>query len=178
MSARSEEPSWRLPDQAEAGPERRRVKPVHALVASLVALALLCCGGAAALGAFTGGGGKQPGAAAGTSQPSASPETGISDATEKATPAIKKATTAAKPRATSSRPKPKPTTRKPTPTTPAPTTRTPSPAPTPTTTAPPGPIVRAGAFCAPEGAIGYTAKGKKMRCTRRDGEARARWRAA
>ncbi|GGM83226.1 hypothetical protein GCM10007977_100710 [Dactylosporangium sucinum] len=53
--------------------------------------------------------------------------------------------------------------------------------PAPKTTAPGGgggPIVTPGAFCSPEGAIGYTSKGTKMRCTRKPGEDRARWRAA
>lgn len=51
----------------------------------------------------------------------------------------------------------------------------------PKTTAPAGGggnIVHAGAFCSPEGATGHTSTGKLMRCTRKAGEDRARWRAA
>lgn len=82
-----------------------------------------------------------------------------------------------------------PTTRAPAPRTvaPAPTTR-PKPAPTtvrpkpaPTRTTPPPPpaaAVHPGAFCSPEGATGHTAKGTLMRCTRKPGEDRARWRKA
>lgn len=66
----------------------------------------------------------------------------------------------------------------------APTTKpaapkTTKPAP-PKTTAPahPGPIVHPGAFCSPEGAIGYTSAGTRMRCTLKAGEKQPRWRAA
>ena len=38
--------------------------------------------------------------------------------------------------------------------------------------------VHPGAFCSPEGAYGRTVKGTLMRCTRKAGEERARWRAA
>jgi hypothetical protein len=49
----------------------------------------------------------------------------------------------------------------------------------PTHTAPPpARVVHPGAYCAPEGATGRTAKGTLMRCTLKDGEARARWRRA
>jgi hypothetical protein len=52
------------------------------------------------------------------------------------------------------------------------------PAP-PKTTAPAGGAanVHPGAFCSPEGAIGHTSTGTLMRCTRKAGEDRPRWRA-
>ncbi|MEU8334717.1 hypothetical protein [Micromonospora tulbaghiae] len=52
--------------------------------------------------------------------------------------------------------------------------------PKPTTAKPPSGQqgVHPGAFCTPVGAIGYTSKGTKMRCTKKDGDIRARWRAA
>ncbi|WP_344501480.1 hypothetical protein [Dactylosporangium maewongense] len=59
-----------------------------------------------------------------------------------------------------------------------PTTTKPAP---PKTTAPAGGgnnNVHPGAFCSPEGAIGHTSTGTLMRCTRKPGEDRARWRAA
>jgi hypothetical protein len=71
--------------------------------------------------------------------------------------------------------------------TPAVTTKIPAPAktttkpPAPKTTAPAGnPIgaVHPGAFCSPEGAIGYTSAGTRMRCTLKAGEKQPRWRAA
>ncbi|WP_426509370.1 hypothetical protein ACPPVO_01380 [Dactylosporangium sp. McL0621] len=69
------------------------------------------------------------------------------------------------------------------------TTKNPTPAKTKTTTKPPapkttapagGPVgnVHPGAFCSPEGAIGYTSAGTRMRCTRNAGENQPRWRAA
>jgi outer membrane biosynthesis protein TonB len=74
-------------------------------------------------------------------------------------------TPSAKPKQATTRPKPKPTTKKP-------TTK-------PTSKPPSGQQgVHPGAFCTPEGATGYTSKGTKMRCTRKSGEDRARWRAA
>jgi outer membrane biosynthesis protein TonB len=85
------------------------------------------------------------------------------------TPAPAVTTVKPRPKATTSKPSPRPT--------PKPTTKKPSPAPT---TKPPSGQqgVHPGAFCAPEGAIGYTSKGTRMRCTRKAGEDRARWRAA
>ncbi|WP_433213167.1 hypothetical protein ACQP00_01475 [Dactylosporangium sp. CS-047395] len=76
---------------------------------------------------------------------------------------------------TTTRPAPAKTTTKP----PAPKTTAPA---APKTTAPPagGPVgnVTPGAFCSPEGAIGYTSKGTMMRCTQKPGEKQPRWRAA
>ncbi|MFG1842853.1 hypothetical protein ACGFH8_31005 [Micromonospora sp. NPDC049175] len=67
-------------------------------------------------------------------------------------------------------------------TAPKPKTTTVKPKPKPTTAKPSTPSVRQGvhpgAFCAPEGARGVTSKGTPMRCTRKAGEERARWRAA
>ena len=167
MAGPGSEPSWRLPVQADpAGQGGRRVKPVHAVLASLLALALLCCGGTAAVALFRGGD-KKPAAGAETIQATTAPPTETTAPTTRATKgtvATHTPTRKPSPRQTTHKPTPKPTTRKPT--------------PPPTTTAPPGPIVHPGAFCAPVGAIGYTIKGKLMRCTRKDGEDRARWRAA
>jgi hypothetical protein len=53
------------------------------------------------------------------------------------------------------------------------------PRPKPTTTKPAGRRgVHPGAFCTPEGAIGYTTAGTRMRCTAKAGEDQARWRRA
>lgn len=59
----------------------------------------------------------------------------------------------------------------------------PIPAPVPTRTPTPqapSPIqgVHPGAFCAPQGALGYTSAGTLMRCSFKSGDIRARWRAA
>jgi hypothetical protein len=171
VSAGSPEPSWQLPLPPDSGPEQRRVKPVHLLVGSLLALTLLCCGGAAAVEVFTGGEADKTGAATGTPSGSATP----SDPT---TSAVKAAVaTSPTPSATPKKtPKRKPSTPRPTT---APTTRPPTktPSPTPTATTPTLPIVRAGAFCSPVGAFGITAKGKLMRCTRESEDERPRWRA-
>jgi len=174
MSANSPDPSWQLPLPPDSGPERRRVKPVHLLLGSLLALALLCCGGAAAVEVFTGGKSGKPGAAAikDPAVPSDEPTTSAvkaavaPSATPSATP-----TPTTTPRK-SSTPKPTPTTRKPTT---EPPTRPPTKAPTPTKS--PLPIVRPGTFCAPVGALGITARGKLMRCTRLSEDDRPRWRA-
>ena len=164
------EEEWRLPDQAESVGGARKVKPAHAVLGSLLALVLLCCGGTAAVRALTGGSGDATGAAT-WQQPSTAPPVTTQPAPP--LPTVPVRTTSAKP--SKSKKSKKPTTR---PTTRKPTTRpTTSPTATPTTTAP-GPIVRAGAFCSPVGAIGVTVTGKLMRCTRRAGEERARWRAA
>ncbi|MCU7722674.1 hypothetical protein ODJ79_03005 [Actinoplanes sp. KI2] len=102
--------------------------------------------------------------------------TPAADATTEATPATESTgapakTAAAIPKATPTthKPSPKPTTHKP----------SPKPSPKPTTKPPSGQMgVHPGAFCSPEGAIGYTSKGTRMRCTLKAGEDRARWRAA
>jgi cell division septation protein DedD len=178
MSASGPDPSWQLPLPPDSGPEQRRVKPAHLLLGTLLALALLCCGGAVAVEVFTSGKSGKTGAAAGIKDPAVPSD-------DPATPAAK--TAAAKTAATTSpapsglpskSAKPKPATRKPTtrPTT-GPPTRTPAPTPTPTATTPVLPIVRAGAFCAPVGAFGITARGKLMRCTRESEDERPRWRA-
>jgi len=174
VSANSPDPSWQLPLPPDSGPERRRVKPVHLLLGSLLALALLCCGGAVAVEVFTGGKSGKSGAAAikDPAVPSDEPTTSAVKGT---------VATSATPSATPSRsstPRPQPTTRKPT-TEPAtrPPTRSPAPTPTPTPTTPGLPIVRAGTFCSPVGALGITARGKLMRCTRLSEDDRPRWRA-
>jgi outer membrane biosynthesis protein TonB len=77
-----------------------------------------------------------------------------------AKPAVKSTTRKPAVKATTHQPAPKPTTKKPT--------------PKPTTAG----AVHPGAFCSPEGATGRTSKGTPMRCTRKAGEDRARWRAA
>jgi hypothetical protein len=48
----------------------------------------------------------------------------------------------------------------------------------PTRTTPPARAVHPGAYCTPEGATGHTTAGTLMRCTRKAGETRARWRRA
>jgi len=104
-----------------------------------------------------------------TTAPAADPTTEATPPGEPATTAaVKRATT--KPKlAVTTKPAAKPTTHKP----------SPKPSPKPTTKPPSGQQgVHPGAFCSPEGAIGYTSKGTKMRCTRKAGEDRARWRAA
>ena len=171
MSASSPDPSWQLPLPPDSEPERRRVKPVHLLLGSLLALALLCCGGAAAVEVFTGGKADKAGASAapsGPAEPSDAPTTSAVKAAVATSP-----TPSATPKKSA---KPKPTTPKPTT---APTTRPPTtnPAPTPTRTTPTLPIVRAGSICAPVGAFGITAKGQLMRCTRESEDERPRWRA-
>jgi outer membrane biosynthesis protein TonB len=121
-------------------------------------------------------------AAASTTSPTVAPAF-TDDATDTADPAVAvlpttpaPATTAAKPAATT-KPAVKPTTHQPAP---KPTTKkpTPKPKPKPTTEPPAGPIVHPGAFCKPEGAIGFTSKGTRMRCTLKAGEKQPRWRAA
>ena len=170
VSASSPEPSWQLPLPPDSGPEQRRVKPAHLLLGTLLALALLCCGGAAAVEVFTGHNSDKSSATATTSPstPSDDPATSAVKAAVATSP-----TPSATPKKTS---KPKPATHKPTT---APTSRPPTrtPSPTPTATTPTLPIVRAGAFCAPVGAFGITAKGKLMRCTRQSADERPRWRA-
>ncbi|MEW1951982.1 HNH endonuclease family protein [Terrabacter sp. NPDC080008] len=61
----------------------------------------------------------------------------------------------------------------------------PAPAPPPAPKPAPKPAspatvqgVHPGAFCAPQGALGYTVKGTLMRCTFKSGDIRARWRSA
>lgn len=55
----------------------------------------------------------------------------------------------------------------------------PTTAPKPTSEAPrPQRGVHPGAFCSPEGALGYTSKGTLMRCSTKPGDSRARWRRA
>ncbi|GHJ17666.1 hypothetical protein TPA0908_56610 [Micromonospora sp. AKA38] len=81
------------------------------------------------------------------------------------------------PRTAAARPTPKP---KPTRTSPRPTPKRTTSAPR--TTKPSHSTVQGsvhpGAFCKPEGALGHTAKGTLMRCTRKAGEDQPRWRAA
>jgi hypothetical protein len=124
------------------------------------------CGGVAVLVAF--GKPKQtPASRSGTwrsvgdaNQPDRSPQTG--DDPPSASPSV------APSPGTASRPSPKPASRNPGSTT--------EPAPEPK--APAAVTVRQGAACSPEGAIGFTAKGTRLRCTRKGGEPRFRWRFA
>lgn len=67
---------------------------------------------------------------------------------------------------------------KPSPAKPRPHVTTTKPKPKPTTKPPAAGAVHPGAFCAPEGALGHTTTGTLMRCTRKAGEDRARWRKA
>jgi hypothetical protein len=54
----------------------------------------------------------------------------------------------------------------------------PRPAPAPAPKPAPVPGVHPGAFCSPQGGLGYTVKGTLMRCSTKAGDSRARWRAA
>ena len=156
------EPEWRLPDQPDPDPGGR---PVHAVLISLLALVVLCCGGVGVVRTATGGDdAPDTGAVAGDwREPAPVARTTTTAAVlPLPTVAVRTSASTAPPKRTK-----RPATKKP---------RT-KPTPSPTVTAQ-GPIVRAGAFCSPVGAIGYTEKGTMMRCTRRLGEIRARWRAA
>ncbi|MEU0560008.1 hypothetical protein [Dactylosporangium sp. NPDC006015] len=133
--------------------------------AVIVLLALAGCGSTAKPGT-------QSVAAAGSASPSVSASVSDSPSPSPSPSASPSASVAASVPATGV-PAPKTTTgaAKPTTTKPAP----------PKTTAPAGGgnnNVHPGAFCSPEGAIGHTSTGTLMRCTRKPGEDRARWRAA
>ncbi|MGI5181104.1 hypothetical protein ACQEVZ_32830 [Dactylosporangium sp. CA-152071] len=133
--------------------------------AVIVLLALAGCGSTAKPGT-------QSVAAAGSASPSVSASASDSPSPSPSPSASPSASVAASVPATGV-PAPKTTTgaAKPTTTKPAP----------PKTTAPAGGgnnNVHPGAFCSPEGAIGHTSTGTLMRCTRKPGEDRARWRAA
>jgi hypothetical protein len=136
---------------------------------TVLALIALCFGGAAALSPFLDDPADTPKLAS-TDAPRpllATPE----QTTVSATPAgTRKATPSHTVKAS-----PKPT-RKVTKPAPRPTTRKPTPKPTHTTSTRKG--VHPGAFCTPEGARGTTSAGTAMRCTRKTGEDRARWRKA
>jgi hypothetical protein len=159
------EPEWRLPDQPDPAPGRR---PVHAVLISLVALAVLCCGGVGAVRALTGGDSPEAGPVSGEWREATPSAPAALLPVPRVPVRISVSKTPKAPKASRTK---RPSTRPATKATKTPTRR---PAPAPTAA---GPIVRAGAFCAPVGAIGYTAKGKMMRCTRRPGDLRARWRA-
>lgn len=112
-----------------------------------------------------------------TQAPAAAPTTAAAPsptvaATTAAALAPPPTTAAAPPWPATHKPAPAPTARQP-----APKTPTKKPVPKPTKpSAQHG--VHPGAFCAPEGAIGYTVKGTKMRCTFKSSDIRARWRSA
>ncbi|MEU7170219.1 hypothetical protein ABZ949_01855 [Micromonospora tulbaghiae] len=123
--------------------------------------------------------------ACGSPQPAAQPiATNIPTAVEASPTPEPAATTPAAEASPTVKPAVKPTPAKPRTTTPsrkpAPKATTTKPKPKPTTAKPPSGQqgVHPGAFCTPVGAIGYTSKGTKMRCTKKDGDIRARWRAA
>jgi hypothetical protein len=142
-------------------------RPKHALLVLIVLLA--GCGSPAP--------GTEPDQPAATEititpPPAEAATTETTDATQATEAATTAATTATpKPRPTT-KPVPKATSKKPTP---KPTTKKPTPKPT-GGNGQQG--VHPGAFCKPEGATGHTAKGTRMRCTRKAGEDQPRWRAA
>lgn len=149
-----------MPEQATGPASAKRGKKARAGTAALtVLLALTACG---------------------SPQPAARPiATSIPAAEASPTPATEPPTTT--PAATTAAPTPAV---KPLPTKKRATTPTRKPAPKATFKPKPKPTiakpvgnVRPGAFCAPEGSYGLTAKGTPMRCTRKDGEPRAHWRA-
>jgi hypothetical protein len=164
-------PSWTQPTAPQ--PQQKKRSTTKAVLLSVLAVLVLCCGGSWIIGTVTGH--DKPGSK--TAQPllvfpsaqAAAPDAvaaSVVPATTSAAPAPTPTRTTAAPKKTAS-PKPKP----------APTTRKPTPKPKPTTvSAQSG--VRPGAFCAPEGALGTTVKGTLMRCTLKAGEDRARWRKA
>jgi hypothetical protein len=141
---------------------------------ALISLAVL---GVVLAGCTPTGQPTQPAADAVTTTPvSDGPSTGVTSAAEPTTTVPAPAVTTAEPpaKATTSRTSTKPATKKPST---KPATRKPSPKPT--SKPPSGQLgVHPGAFCSPEGGIGYTSKGTRMRCTRKAGEDQARWRAA
>jgi hypothetical protein len=162
---------WLLPTAPQQIVSRRRVRPWHVVVGSVLALALLCCGGVTLVKSFTGGG-KSNAAAPVFKSPAPAEEPTTSPATTSATPS---ATPTPRPATTPTTAKP---TTKPKPTTAKPTTTKPKPKPTtakPTTT-PPLPVVRAGAFCSPEGAFGVTKNGHLVVCKPSPTDQRNRWR--
>jgi hypothetical protein len=136
---------------------------------TVLALIALCVGGVATLGSFLDDPADTPKAASTTAPRPllATPE----QTTVPVTPAGTRKATPSHTVKASTKP-----TRKVTKPAPRPTTRKPTPKPTHTTSTRKG--VQQGAFCSPEGARGTTSAGTAMRCTRKAGEDRARWRKA
>jgi hypothetical protein len=104
--------------------------------------------------------------------PSTSPSPSDSPSPSPEPPAVTAAVATDVPAVPTTGPAPKKTTAA------APKTTKPAPPKTTQPPANPGPIVHPGAFCSPEGAIGYTSAGTRMRCTLKAGESQPRWRAA
>jgi hypothetical protein len=146
---------------------KRRMSRNNKIALTVLVVILGCCSGTALWGSTL----PDPKTSAGTSpQPPVEVTTGAAP------------TTAAPPVATSPgrAPSTKASTRPPTHrAVPRPThTTRPRPRPTKTTRPPAQHGVHPGAFCSPKGAIGYTDKGTRMRCTTKAGDSRARWRSA
>ncbi|MDY7088386.1 MAG: hypothetical protein SYR96_25180 [Actinomycetota bacterium] len=176
---------WQQPTAAYPQPKKR--SPLKIVLLSILGVLVLCVGSTVTLGlAGVLDDPDQPT----TTQPAGDPGkiaplVGATTSRAPATSAqvtadsITPPTTQPAPRTTTVTPKPatkKPSSR-PTTTKPKPKPTTVKPSPKPTTKAP-GKTVTPGAFCSPAGAIGYTSKGTRMRCTLKDGEDRARWRKA
>ena len=160
---------------------RRRLSPSTAGLLTGAALLLLCCGGITGVAVkFVNPGEDKPSAARAVGEPDPaeqpSPEPSAIDvpvlpvpstkvsraATRTASPARPSATRPAGTRPTRTRPAPPP-----------------SPPATAAPTVPPAQQgVKQGAFCSPAGALGYTKKGKPMRCGPSAADASNRWRPA
>jgi hypothetical protein len=146
-----------------APPRQRRISKSNKIALTVLVVILGCCSGTALWGSTL----PNP-----KTSVVASPQQPVGVATGAAP------TKAAPPVATSPRPalSTKATTRAPTHR--ATHTTRPRPRPTKTTRPPAQHGVHPGAFCSPQGAIGYTDKGTRMRCTTKSGDSRARWRSA
>ncbi|WP_433290764.1 hypothetical protein ACQP2F_23735 [Actinoplanes sp. CA-030573] len=174
MRDRTPPPSFRLPVQSEPGPEERKVTGAQAILLSIIAMALVCCAGGFAISLFTSDGGKRAAAVTqvttAAQPPVTEPATGpatTAPATEPATTAPATTAPARTEATTKVAAKPAPTTKKPT--TKKPTTTRPTGTTTPAGNAP-------GAPCSPVGKFGHSSTGELMRCVRKPGEDRARWR--
>ena len=161
-------------------PAKKNNKPLIIVLSSVLAVFLLFCTGIWALGTF----GPDTTTAAVSDNTTARPAF-VAPTTTAALPAVEATTPSPPPTTATSSPTPAPTSASPKPA-PKPTTVKPKPKPKPTTKKPaPKPTtpsrqtgVHPGAFCSPVGALGTTVKGTLMRCSVKNGDDRARWRAA
>jgi hypothetical protein len=137
---------------------RPKIRTTNVVALCIIAVVVLCVGGAATYGMIVGdpkprttaaGEAPQELADIPTTSPTAAPPT---------------------------KAKPRPTVTHKTASEPKRTTTKPRPRPTNTSGGQQG--VHPGAFCSPDGAHGTTSAGTAMRCTRKAGEDRARWRKA
>lgn len=154
---------------------KRKLRTSDLIVLCVLAVVVLCgIGGVATLNAIVGDPEPKTTAAAGGAPQQVADIPTTPDPTVEAfaptvepSPIAAPTTTKAKAKPTVTHkavPKPKPTTKK--------------PRPKPTRTSSGHKVVHPGAFCSPEGAHGVTSKGTLMRCTKKSGEDRARWRKA